>query len=108
MGSITVTRDGPPRAVGNRLMAFGTLSPSSSYASGGESFTASMFALGRVERLVVFPSPGGYVAGVDMANGTVKIFGQEPTNATTGVIALSEISGDKSAQQFPFIAIGFK
>jgi hypothetical protein len=103
MGNITVTRDGPPRAVGNRLVVTGQLSPSTSYAAGGESFTASMFGISRLERLTVMPALGGYLAAPDMTNSKVKIF----QNAA-GAGAFAEVSGNLSAQKFDFEVIGSK
>ena len=103
MGNITVTRDGPPRAVGNRLVVTGQLSPSATYAAGGESFTASMFGLSRIERLTVMPALGGYLAAPDMTNSKVKIF----QNAA-GAGAFAEVTGNLSAQKFDFEAIGSK
>jgi hypothetical protein len=103
MGNITVTRDGPPRSVGNRLVVTGQLSPSTSYAAGGESFTASMFGISRLERLTVMPALGGYLAAPDMTNSKVKIF----QNAA-GAGAFAEVSGNLSAQKFDFEVIGSK
>ena len=103
MGNITVARDGPPRAVGNRLVVTGQLSPSTSYAAGGESFTASMFGISRLERLTVMPALGGYLAAPDMTNSKVKIF----QNAA-GAGAFAEVSGNLSAQKFDFEVIGSK
>jgi len=103
MGNVTVTRDGPPRVVGNRFVVTGRLSPSTSYAANGESFTPSMFGLSKIESLIVMPSTGGYLPAPDMTNSKVKIF----QNAA-GAGAFAEVSGDLSAQQFRFEAVGFK
>jgi len=103
MGNVTVTRDGPPRAVGSRLVVTGQLSPSATYASGGESFTPTMFGLGKIQRLTVMAATGGYLPAPDMTNSKVKIF----QNAA-GAGAFAEVSGDLSAQKFDFEAVGFK
>jgi len=107
MGSVSVTIS--KRTVfGNKRVIYGTLSPSTSYATGGESYVVSKFALRSLEGLFVFPV-AGYVPEDDPTNKKVKIRGQEPTNATSGVIALSEVAAttNLSANKFPFLAIGY-
>lgn len=107
MGSVTVTID-EATVFGNRRVTYGTLAPSGSYASGGESYTAGIFRLGTLEKLFVFPA-GGYVVEVDLTNSKVKILGQNPTSTSSGVIALEEVAAalDLSGNSFPFIAIGY-
>ena len=107
MGSVTVTRD-HLTYFGDRIIVYGVLSPSSSYATGGESYTAGDFALNVVTRLYVFPS-GGYVCEVDHSNLKVKILGHRADSTSSGVIQLEEVSSgaDLSSESFPFIAVGY-
>lgn len=83
----------------NFVHAAGTLAFSGSYVSGGDTldFTgvadrlASSLAPVAIE---VFGQSGFLyrgVPGTTLANSKVKVFGQEPTSATAGVIALTEL-----------------
>jgi len=65
-----------------------------------------MFGLRVLEKLIVLPA-GGYVP--EDVGGKVMIRGQEPTSATTGIIALTEVAAaaDLSGVSFPFVAVGY-
>lgn len=108
MGNITVNSGKKLTTFGSKKVSFGTLSPSSSYATGGESYTANKFQFGKILKLYVFPS-GGYMAEVDHDNKKVKILGQRADSTSSGVIKLEEVSSgsDLSSQEFPYIAIGY-
>lgn len=61
-----------------------------SYASGGESFTAADVGLAEIVTVFLTPLDSGYQVTWDRASETLRVFGQEPTSGTTGVIEDSE------------------
>jgi len=56
MGALTITERKPPQYVGNQKRVRATCTPSSSYATGGETFTAVNFGLSRLDYVEVEPS----------------------------------------------------
>lgn len=86
---------------GQRQHVVGTITPSGNYATGGDAldFTSQhkiKSPKGRVPTHVEIQGASGFayrwVPGTDLATGKVKVLGQEPTNATVGVIALTELA----------------
>ncbi len=78
---------------------FGTLVFSGSYTAGGDTLDLTNqpsipASLQPVQLYIAGQSGFNYnwIPGGALSNGKVKIFGQQPTSATTGVIALSELA----------------
>jgi len=84
--------------IGVVKVAFGS---SENYATGGiavESGIKSAMSVDTV--LAVVPmhhDVGGWMPLYDASNGKLKFYGQEPTNSTSGVIALSEMPDGSTA-----------
>ncbi len=80
---------------GKRLHVIGTLAFSGNYATGGDtlSFAGKVYA-SRAALAVQVQGIAGFVyevsLGTTIANNLVLVRGQEPTNATAGVIALTQ------------------
>lgn len=93
---MAVTVNAPTLEKGDKVIhAFGTLTFSASYVTGGDTLNfAGKVKSGRQLEFLQIESETGFVfrwvRGTTLATQKVKVFGQEPTNATTGVIALSE------------------
>lgn len=104
MATITVNSTG---IASNRSIKFGTLAFDSSYPTGGESFDPVALGLSEIES-IVFNSTSGYVFEYDSTNKKVIVRGQDPTDATVGVIAFSEVADttDLAAVTVTFMAVG--
>ncbi len=97
MGNITVSRDSPD-VWGQNRVAFGTLNLSSSYATGGDSYTAAQFGMNKITRLILnLPDDGVNQYVPDEANS--KILGYTAAGAELGAV-------DLSGNACGFIAIG--
>lgn len=83
---------------GQRLHIVGSIAATGNYASGGDtlSFASGEIKSQKIPDHVDVHGVAGFVYefldGTDNATGKLKVRGQEPTSATAGVIALSEIA----------------
>lgn len=82
---------------GKRLHAVGTLAFSGSYATGGDTLSfAGLVPASRAPVLVQVEGMAGFHYEVNLGsainNSKVLVRGQEPTNATAGVIALTQLA----------------
>lgn len=91
---------------GNELRVKGKLTFSGNYVTGGDTIDWTTIIGKEVGPRVVILSglpvvvdvggssghEYGYVAGTTLANSKVKVFGQQPTSATAGIIPLDEIA----------------
>jgi hypothetical protein len=72
MGACTVTYTTPVRKVSRRLtFRAGTVAPSASYATGGETFSP---VVGRSVLAINFEHPAGYIYEYDRTNSKLKIY----------------------------------
>lgn len=81
--------------VGKRLMVSGSIALSGNYATGGEvvDFWASgVRSIDAKPEFMQIGGQAGFLYEYDKANGKVTVRGQEPTSATAGVIALSQLA----------------
>lgn len=94
--------------VGDQKIVYGTVTFDSSYPTGGESFDETQIGLHRLDFLTLNQGEDGFVFHWDKANEKVMAFGQEPTNATAGVIGLSQVAAatDLSNAVIEFQAFG--
>ncbi len=109
MGNVVVALDsvGRPASFGNKRVSMGTITMSSSYATGGDSILAGdqKFGLNKLESLQLFAPTGTHKADLDSRTaptlvllyhtGAVSVPFVEEANAT-----------DVSAVVIPFIAVG--
>lgn len=105
MGACVVTLDtGPTHSVDHQRRVTGTLHLSTSYASGGDTWTAANFGLGLVDDIVI--DSGAWVFQPDITNKKIKAFTAAGTPGPT--VALSEVSAttDLSATVVRFRAYG--
>jgi hypothetical protein len=81
--------------------AYGTLTFSGNYASGGEAIAwAGLGTQGAqipssqapIQVYVQSQGGSGWLYGWNAGTAKVQVFGQHPTNATTGIIALEELA----------------
>lgn len=83
---------------GQQMHVLGTVAASGSYATGGDTLDLAVRGLParNASRWVELQGESGFayrwVPGSGISNGKVKVYGQEPTSATAGVIALSELA----------------
>lgn len=81
---------------GQHYRAIVTLTLSSSYSSGGESLASlwnnAQLHTSHAAIAMHVEDTSGFVFRYDKANNKLIIFGQEPTNATSGVFALSQLA----------------
>ena len=107
MGNVTVTLDKRRSIWGDMVIVLGRITMSSSYATSGDSYTLGQLGVSVLNKLFIVPR-GAYHFAVDYTNKKILAYGQEPTSATTGIIALSQVANaaDLSAQVLDFIAIG--
>ena len=82
---------------GKRLHVVGTLAFSGSYATGGDTLSfAGLVPASRAPLVVRVSGQAGFIyevnIGSGIANSLVLVRGQEPTNATAGVIALTQLA----------------
>ena len=83
---------------GKKFHAVGTLAFSGSYTTGGDTVDLSggPTKSSRVPIRVTVGGQSGFIykfaPGTTIANGKVLVFGQQPTSATTGIIALDQIA----------------
>lgn len=99
--------------VGKRLLVNGTLVFSGNYATGGEAidFVANgVRSIDAKPEFMQIAGKAGYLYEYDKANNKVIIRGQEPTSATAGVIALSQLAaaaypGAVTADVITFFAV---
>lgn len=86
----------------------GTITFDASYPAGGEAFDGNDIGLPTLESLSFNQGEDGFVFHWDATNEKIVVFGQEPTNATAGVIGLSEVAAatDLSAVVVEYIAVG--
>lgn len=96
MGNVSVTPTEWGNA-GNVQRTYGTLTLSSSYALGGDSFTARNFGLGTIQTLTVLPVQGFFFEP-DVSNLKIKAFTNRPKNIATFGQALSLYSGSAAAR----------
>lgn len=73
----------------------------SSYPAGGETYTAGLFGLARIEHLEIASGDGGYVVQDDATNSKLQVY---EAGADGG--ALDESTGDLSAVTVRVIAVG--
>ena len=77
---------------GNLRVIYATITFDTSYPTGGEALDpVTDLGVTSLIRMEIAPA-AGYVFEYDYTNNKVKVYGQEPTSATTGVIALSEVA----------------
>jgi len=88
----------------NAIRVYGTIAASGSYSTSGDTLSFAGFDQIKSDTIpffVTIQSQKGtgasgfeyrFVPGTTMANGKMQVFGQQPTSATTGVIALSELA----------------
>lgn len=80
---------------GKRLHVVGTIALSGSYAAGGEVLNWGAVPQVKSTRDPIwaqFEGKAGFVYQYDKPNDKLMVSGQEPTSATAGVIALSELA----------------
>ena len=94
MGAITVSSRNYDLA-GSRNTVFGTLALSSSYATGGDTFTAANFGLSQIDHLRVY-SGGGYVFETDLTNNKVKAY-RSSGFTPSGTVAAPTFTGSALA-----------
>jgi len=94
--AVTVTADADVltkakrHVVGDEVEVRGTIAFGAGYPTGGEPVTASQFGLQRLNDLLVFPT-GGEDPSFDKANGKVKLFtadGTEAVNASNPAVSV--------------------
>lgn len=93
---------------GNKKVRLGTIAFDSSYPTYGESYTAAMFALSKINQLVVFPS-GGYTIEPDTTNLKLVVKGQRADSTSSGVVTLEEVDNTTNLSTLtgvPFIIFG--
>lgn len=82
---------------GSRNLVFGSLALSTSYATGGDTFTAANFGLNTVDQLRVY-SAGGYSFQADLTNKKIKAFVSAGlTPAGTVAVPVVTVTGGQSA-----------
>ncbi len=84
---------------GKRLFALVKLVASGNYVTNGDTVDLSTIGLQATINALVGSFVGGqngflytFVSGSQLTNGLLKVFGQQPTDATAGVIALAQIA----------------
>ncbi len=110
MGNVTesIANDANTSGLGNLKVTCGTLTMSSSYATGGDSYVNNSLGVDNLITLIV-GNAGGYVFEVDQTNSKILAYRQTaPADAGVADIALVEVDAavDLSAVAIPFIAIG--
>lgn len=104
--TVTIATDGKS-VFGNKHVRMGVITFDDSYPTDGESYTAAMFALGKIRKLFVFPRDG-YMPDVDDANSKIKVYGTRPDSTSSGVQTMYEVGNTEnlSAISFDFIVFG--
>jgi hypothetical protein len=86
---------------GNAIRVYGKIVATGNYVTGGDTLSFAGLDAIKSNSIPVLvsissQSSGGFeyrfVPGTTMANGKMQSFGQQPTSATTGVIAMSEVA----------------
>lgn len=88
----------------NALRVYGTIVATGSYTTGGVALSFAGFDQIKSDTVPFFVSVQSqasagasgfeyrFVPGTTIANGKLQVFGQQPTSATGGIIALSELA----------------
>lgn len=73
-----------------------TFGAGDNYATGG--VTADLLRKGAktLKKVIPFDNDAGVMVRYDVANKKILMYGQEPTNATAGILALSELAAASS------------
>lgn len=88
---------------GNKRITYGTIALSSSYATGGDTFTAARFGLSRIDKLFTESAVLGRVVSVDMTNLKLLAYGQD---GTTGALVEAPNTTNLSTIVLDCMAIG--
>lgn len=96
-----------PIVIGNKLISFGTITMSNSYATGGDSidWTAET-GIGKVEYVSSPPTIGGYVLVPNAANTKIMAFYADYDAAGDGALIQVAATTDLSAQTAQIMIIG--
>ena len=111
MGACVITPDTDPTfAPGGTYLSVGTLHLSTSYASGGDTFTVGQFGFGTILTALQLMQDGTSTSGtfipqVDRTN--LKILAYVPAGSTGTTVLLAQYTGsDLSAVIFRYMAWG--